>query len=235
MSVLTVTEIRTLALERLQANVDVDPPFDDTQILGHINDAYADVWEIWGGALKRVAGATLWTPQPAVDLGGTFTSVLTDIDDVREVFYSITPGSVGDVVAGDTVLEPTTYSTIMRIRENQGMFGSYARPMLYAIGPGFSTVPADANKLQLDVWPGKIGANFPTHYVPQFTLLDYVTVTVPSVNDLASRDIGLLAAVRMGPLSGRAELVPGIMADVSQRTQEGIARKLAMVSGGKTQ
>jgi len=225
MGVLTVTEMIDLALDRIQANVSVDPAFTDTELMRYLNDAYADVWEMSGGAMKRVAGGTLWTPQPAASTDGILTSVLTDIGEVKDLLVSSNSGSTGDVVAGDQPLDPVDLAEVMFLREHESLFGAYARPRVYALTRNFSTLPADVNKLRLDVWPGKVGAYFPTHYVPQFVALDYVGVTVPSVNDIESRDIYLLAAAAMAPRAGRTEFVPDILKDISQRTQAGLARK----------
>jgi hypothetical protein len=74
---------------------------------------------------------------------------------------------------------------------------------------------------------------FPIEYVPQFTEIDSATVTTPDVNDLESRDIGLICAARIAPLVGRASLVPSILADVSSRTAAALDRKFRAMLDGK--
>jgi hypothetical protein len=124
-------------------------------------------------------------------------------------------------------------SEIEWYRENQTHLGSYTKPKLYAVTRNYTTTVADVNKIRLDVWPGVTGIYLPIHYIPQFTAIDSATVTTPAVNDIESRDIGLLAASRMAQLMGRHELVPGILADISQRTAEGLERKMASLMHGR--
>ncbi len=233
MAVLTYSEIVDLALDRIQANVSTDAAFTATELVRHVNDAYADVWEMSGGSLKRVNSATAWATSPTSGTTGVSTSLLTDIGEIRDVFHSVTVGSTGDVTAGDDPLEPVDLSEIQFMRANQTLFGSYLVPKLYAVTRNFTVTVADVNKVQLDVWPAVTGIYLPVHYIPQFTALDAATVTTPSVNDIESRDIALLAASRMAPLTGRAELVPGILADISQRTAAALERKLSSLMNAR--
>lgn len=73
----------------------------------------------------------------------------------------------------------------------------------------------------------------PTQYAAQFAPIDSATVTTPDVNDLESRDIALLAAARIAPLAGRAELVPSILADLSANTQAALARMIRAMLDAK--
>lgn len=229
MAVLTYSQISDLALDRIQANVTTDAPFTSAQIARHINDAYADVFEIAGGQLTRAAHATVWVTDATLPASGFMTSTLTSIGEVIEVFASTTSGSTGDIMTNsDVTLDPVELEEILFMRQNQTAFGLYARPKIYSVTRNFTTTVADVNKIRIDVWPATTSPvqYIPAHYKPQFTDIDSATVTTPSVNDLESRDIALLTAARLAPLAGRAEFVPGILADVSQRTQAALARKL---------
>lgn len=235
MATLTLSALQTLALDRIQANVSTDLPFTTAEQIRFINDAYADVWEISGGALARATGSTVWATQPtSASTNGIFTSSLTTIAEIREVFASTSSSSTGDVDAGDTLLNPVDLSEVLFMRANATHFGGYAKPKIYAVTRNHTTTPGDVNKLRLDIWPDIVADIYlPVHYVPQFTDLDASTVTTPAVNDIESRDIGLLAASRMAPLIGRAELVPSILADISERTRLGLARKLTAMLDAK--
>lgn len=235
MSVLTYSQIVALIFDRIQGGdpAGTDPPFTTTETARHVNDAYADIWEISGGAIKRVASATAWATSPTSGTSGINTSLLTDIGEIKEVFSSTTLASTGDVAAGDKRLDPVDASEILWYRENQTHIGSYNHPVMYSVTRNYTTTVADVNKLQLDVWPGVSGIYLPVHYVPQFAEIDSATVTTPAVNDIESRDIALLAASRMAPLIGRNELVPGILADLSQRTAEALERKISALMYGR--
>ena len=235
MAVLTFSELSDLALDRIQANVSTDAAFTSAEIARHLNEAYADVWEISGGQLKRSTGGTVWATQPtSASTNGIFTSLVTDVGEVREVFASTTSGSTGDVDDGDTLLTPVDLSEVLFMRANATHFGGYTKPKIYAITRNFTTTVADVNKVRMDIWPDIVASLYlPVHYVPQFTSIDASTVTTPAVNDIESRDIALLAASRMAPLAGRAELVPSILADISQRTAAALERKLTALIHGK--
>ena len=229
MAVLTFNNISDLALDRIQANVSTDAPFTAAQIARQINDAYADIWEVAGGQLVRAAHATVWVTDASLPASGFMTSTLTTIGEFIEVFASATSGSTGDVMTNsDVTLDPVELEEVLFMRQNQTAFGLYTRPKIYSVTRNFTTTVADVNKVRIDIWPGTTSPTqyIPVHYKPQFTDIDASTVTTPSVNDIESRDIALLAAARMAPLAGRAEFVPGILADLSARTQAALARKI---------
>lgn len=231
MAILVFSEISSLAQDRAQVNVATDAPLSAAEIARFINDAYSDVWEISGGSVKRVAGATAWATQPTADATGVSLGILTDIDEVIDLWATTTSASTGGG-SGDVPLDRVEQAYIMHMRAASG-YGSYTTPQVYALSKLATVTPADVNKMRLDVFPGASGIYFPIHYVPQFSPIDSATVTTPDVNDLESRDIALLAAARIAPLVGRAELVPSILADVSQRTQEAIERKMSALLYGK--
>lgn len=216
-------------LDRCQANVAIDPPATTAEQERLINEAYADVYHISGGGIKRIAHGTAWT-ETKLDATGFLSGKITDISRITTVYRSVTVGSTGAV--GDTPLDPVDSGHLAWLRGQVGM-GTYSVPKVYSLRRLDTTTPADVNKLVLDYWPQSPAVNtyLPIHYIPQFTILDSVTVTTPNVNDLESRDIALLAAARLAPLIGRAELVPSILADVSQRTAAALERKMkAMLS-----
>ena len=227
MSVLTYTQISDLALDRIQANVSTDAPFTSAQIARYINDAYRDVWEISGGQIVRAAHATVWASDATLPATGILTSTLTTIGSFEHVFNSTVEASTGEAVTNaDDPVEPVEKDKIIFMQKHQSLYGSYTDPKMYAVERNFTTVVADVNKVRILVWPAVASRYIPVHYVPQFTDIDASTVTTPSVNDLESADIYLLAAARMAPRAGRAEFVPDILADISMRTQLALARKL---------
>jgi hypothetical protein len=137
-------------------------------------------------------------------------------------------------VTGEYELVQRDYDEIAFWRTRSG-FGSYSIPKIYAVTRQATTTPAQVGILRLDYYPGTTAYYFPMQYVPQFTQIDASTVTTPDVNDLESRDIGLLAAARLAQVIGRAELVPGILGDVSNRTAAALKRKMeAMVSASQS-
>lgn len=223
MAVLVYSELKNLAFDRAQVNVTVDAPISDTEFARFINDAYSDIWPPSGGRLKTVASATAWTS--AQTATGQVVGILTDVEDIRHVWASTTSGSVG-VSSGDYELDRVELSRIFALRADGSGYPTYLKPREYAISRKATTTPASVNLLQLDYWPSVTGYYLPIAYVPQFTPIDSATVTTPDVNDIESRDIALLAASRIAQAVGRAELVPGILADISTRTQTAIQRKL---------
>lgn len=231
MAVLTYSQISDLVLDRVQANTATDAPISATEMARFINDAFAMVWEISGGSLKSVASATAWTPAQTVDTTGKLTGILTDIDEIMHCWATATSGSTGGG-SSDYELDRVELHRIEFLRRNQGL-GTYAVPKLYAVTRLTTVTPADVNKVRLDFYPGVSGLYFPIAYVPQFTPIDSVTVTTPDVNDLESRDIALIAAMRFAPLLGRAELVPAIAMDVSEATQKALERKWSALMQGK--
>jgi hypothetical protein len=87
------------------------------------------------------------------------------------------------------------------------------------------------NRLKMALWPPVASRFVPIMYLSQFVPL--VAAGTPDVNDLESRDIALLAAVRIAPLVGKAHLVPSIMADISDRTAKALERKLSALLEAK--
>lgn len=228
MAVLSFAALQNLLLDRIQANVSTDAPLSAAEIARFLNEAYADIWEISGGGVKTVASATAWTS--ASSMTGVVTGLLTDIHEITRIWSSTTAASVG-VSSGDNELDRTELSMVQWLRKSF-MTGSYDRPKVYAATRLATAVPGSVGNHRLDYWPSVTGYYFPTEYVPQFTEIDSVTVTTPDVNDLESRDIGLLAAARAAPLIGRAELVPSILADVSSRTAAALERKMKSLLSG---
>lgn len=223
MAVLVFNTIQTMIFDRLQAPEPggVDSPFTSAQSARHINEAYRDIWEIAGGQMVRAAHATLWATDVTLPAAGFLTSALTSIAAFEHVFASTVIGSIGEMVTNaDTKLDPVEEDEIHYMRQNQTLFGSYARPKMYCVNRNHTVTPADVNKLRIDVWPVPSGTWYiPAHYVPQFTDIDSSTTTTPALNDLESSLIPLLAAKRMAPLAGRVEFVPGIDADLALRIE----------------
>lgn len=227
MATLTYPEMETMFLNRLLCNVSVDAPFTTAQKLERLNDAYATIWELSGGAITNVAGAsTTWTPAPTIATDGKLVGVLRDIKEVMHVGASTS----GTAVLGDSgvvELDRVEKSRIVWLRSQSGI-GTYAVPQVFSVTRvrASSDVAANVGRYDLDVWPGVVGYYFPMEYVRQFTPLTGIATDVPDVDDIESRDIPLLAALTACPLVGRAELAPGIAADISQRTQQAIERKM---------
>lgn len=90
----------------------------------------------------------------------------------------------------------------------------------------------NANRLQVGLWPAVASIYVALEYIPQFTPIDSTTITTPAVNDLESRDIALLTALKIVPLVGRAELAPSIAMDISERTRAALDRKMAAMLHG---
>jgi hypothetical protein len=230
----TYAELSDNFLDRLQANVATDPPFSTAEILRRLNDAYCTVWEISGGAITNVTGAsTTWTPAPTTLTDGKLVGVLRDINEIMHV-GATTVGSAA--VLGDTgvfELDRVEKSRIVWLRNNT--VATYAVPQVYAVTRvrASSDVAANVGRYDLDVWPGVAGYYFPMEYVRQFAPLGGTGTDVPDVNDIEGRDIYLLAALSSCPLVGRSELAPGIAADLSQRTQQALERKISALIQAK--
>lgn len=230
MAVLTAAEIDSLALDRAQASATTDAPLSTAEKLRFYNDAYADVYEIAGGRIKRVASATAWTS--AQTSTGIVAGILTDIQEVVAVFQTTTSGSTGGI--SDAPLRRVELERILWLRTAQG-HGVYLTPKLFAISPMATTTAADVNKVQLDYYPSGAavtGFYFPMHYIAQFTPLTALSTEVPDVNDAESRDIALLGAARIAQVIGRSDLVPGILADVSMKTAAALDRKMRSLMAG---
>jgi len=233
MGVLTYANLKNLAFDRAQVNVTTDAPVSDTEFARFINEALVDVWAISGGRPLTVASATAWTS--AQTATGQVTGILTDVEDINHCWASTTSGSVG-VSSGDVELDRVELSLIMALRADGVGLPTYAAttpPKCYALSRKATTTPASVNLLQLDYWPSVTGFYLPIMYVPQFREIDSATVTTPDVNDLESRDAGLICAARIAQMVQRNDLVPGILADVSNRTAAALERKFAAMLDGK--
>lgn len=229
MSVLLYSEISDLTLDRVQANVSTDAPVSAAELLRHVNEAYADVYEASGGAYTKVAGSVLWTGGGVASLAAEWTFPgSSGVEEVREfiqVWASTDVASTG-AAATDVPLDPVDYAELLALRNSSGL-GTYAAPKVRAVVRRSQTADTDGNRYDLYWWPSVAGFYFPAHYVRQFDPFDGGASDKPDVGDVESRDIALLAAARIAPLIGRAELVPSIISDLSERTRSSLERKLS--------
>jgi len=234
MPALLYSEITSLALSRIKANVPVDPPFTAAQILEHANKAYEDVYEASGAAFVVVAGSVLWTGGGVASTGTSFTlpgsSGTEEVSRILNLWASTAVGSVGDG-ATDVPLDPVDYSQIIALRASSGL-GTYATPKVYSVIRRSQSLDTDGSRYDLFWWPSVAGFYFPASYLRQFDPFDGGASDKPDVNDIQSRDIAMRLASIMAPLIGRAELVPSIMGDISEGTREGLERKLAAQISG---
>lgn len=234
MATLTETEQTEVVFQRLQiatSSPSTSDAFTAAQMRIALNESYADLWEIEGGGFTRSTGGTLWSVQPSSGTLGVFTGLLATIREIKNLFASTSSGSTGAPASGDTEIEPADIARIQFQRLNETRFGSYNRPVLYALTRNATITPADINKFQLDVWPGVTGIYLPAWYVKQFSPLTGGADTTMDLTDVGTRDAALLTAARLAPLVGRAEYVPGIVSDFSLRNGEVLALKLrAMIS-----
>lgn len=229
MAVLVYSEISNLALDRAQVNVTTDAPVSATEFARFVNDAYASIWNLSGGRTKTVASATAWTT--AQTATGTVAGILTDVEDITQVWASTTSGSVGETT-GDLIVDKAELAEINALRASSAGYPTYLVPKKYATIRKATVTPADVNKLELRYWPPVTGFYLPIMYVTQFSPIDSASVTTPDVNDLESRDIALLTASRLAQVFQRSDLVPGILADLSVNTKAGLEREIrAMLSG----
>ena len=234
MAVLTFAQIEQIALDRAAANVSTDGPFGATgsaETTRIINDALADVYSISEGRILRVASATAWSAAQT-STSGILTGILTDVEDVQAVFASTTSGSTG-ITAGDKELDPVELGRIKFLRNADGGMPTYSVPKVYAVHRPATSTPGSVNLLELHFWPAVANFYVPLWYVRQCVAIDSATVTTPDVNDLESRDVALLAGARMAQLNDRFDLVPGILADLSQRTALSLERKIKAMLHGK--
>lgn len=221
MSILTLADIRNLALDRVNANVATDAPVSTTELDRQINDAYSELWEVGGASVKQSTHATLWTPSPAV--AGTITLVgqVANFKEMLRVFLSSTVGSTG-FTTGDIELERMEVSELMFRRNTTALYGD---TVAYAIEKWEPSAAADVGKINLHLWPPALGTQYyPAHYVRNYTTISGAT-DVPDVTEGESRDIALMAAMKLAPLLGRSELVPGLIADISQKTRSALDSK----------
>jgi hypothetical protein len=224
-AVLTETEINALVKDRCAINVSTDVPVSTAELLRFVNEAYADVYAVAGGGLLAAKHTDAWDDGNMNN--GFTTSKLTTIEELLTVFETATDALPDD---DDTVLDKTDLAHIQYLRSSSG-YGGYGSLKLYSATRIATTTSADINTIRLDVWPTIASKFVGIHYVPQFTPL--TAGDEPNVNDLESRDIALLAAMKIAPLVGRAELVPSIAVDVSRRTSLALERKISAMLEGK--
>ena len=223
MPVLLYTEISDLALDRAQVNVSTDPAFSAAVIARHINDAYADVWEISGGGILSATHTTIWEAYDT-NAFSTKASITNRIGEIVRV-YEATSNSV-------TGHSDTTLPLLQRVEQERilylhhGAAPSYSETKLYSVTRIDEVDETRIPRLRLDVYPIIASRFFPIDYIPQRTDIDSATNTQPSCTDLESRDIALLTAARLAPLAGRHDLVPSILMDVSERTRAALDRKI---------
>ena len=224
------SDIVDYALDRLQCNVVTDPRFGTAEILRHANQAYLDVYEASGGAQAAAAGSTLWTGGGSASGAADFTlpgsSGTEEIAQFLQVWASTTLGSTGDFNS-DIPLDPADYEEIVALQSLGSALGSYAAPKKYAVIRRAKTVDTEDSRYDLYWWPSVAGFYFPAHYIKQFDPFDGGATDRADVDDIGGHDIPLLMALRMAPLAGRAELVPSIAVDLSERMKKFLERKLS--------
>src|SRR3990172_3583186 len=218
-SVLTAAEISDIMLDRANANAAVDAPLVTAERFRFMNEAYADVWEIEGGAAKRATHANAWN-EASDDGTGFLTGKLTEIGEILRVWSSGTAGSVGrtngdiELVKADP--PPINYlpswgGLAVGSATPIGQVGEYATPKVYcAYRHDSAAVAANANKFDMEAWPALTGRYYPIEYVLQFVPLA-ADADVPNLTDVGSRDVALLAAARIAPLVDRGDLVQSIL------------------------
>jgi hypothetical protein len=157
---------------------------------------------------------------------GFTTSKVTTIQDIIAAFQTGTDAVPDD---DDLVLDRVDYQRIQYLRQTSG-HGGYSNLKLYSLTDVATTTTADINTIRIDVWPTVSSKLVGIHYTPQFTPL--AATETPNVNDIESRDIALLAALKIVPLVGRSELAPSIAADISERTRQALDRKIKTMMSG---
>jgi hypothetical protein len=224
MAVLLYSEIRDRALDRIQANVATDPAFTSAEEARHINEAYADIYEISGGGIVSASHTTIWEVYVNLVTFSTKASISSRIGTVVHL-YAATAAVDTAETALYPMLERVEQSRIKYLNRNSDLI--YSTPQCYSITRIDETDETRIPRLRLDIFPNYVaGFFYPIDYIPQFTEIDSATNTQPSVSDIESRDIALLAAARMAPLIGASELVPSIVMDLSERTRAALDRKL---------
>lgn len=213
-----------LTLDRVQGNVATDPPFSAAVVLRHINEAYADIYEVSGGGYLTSSHTTLWSSNSdqAIITGTASTSAIAK---VITVWASANTTSVGEIV-GDTPMDRVDPGTIHALRAASTGLGTYARPKCYAmVRKAMTAADTTTSRYDLLVYPLVASFFFPVFYRKEFIPMDGGASDVPDLNDIETRDMYLLAAARLAPLNGRAELVPSIVGDISMRTKELLDRR----------
>jgi hypothetical protein len=114
MSVPTYSELVNLMLDRTGANVAVDGPLSATEQARFLNQGLLDVWEISGGSLKKVTSAAAWSN--AENAAGYVPGLLTDVDEVRQIFATSTaPQALACVttITSATVTSAALFGTVL--------------------------------------------------------------------------------------------------------------------------
>jgi len=233
LAVIAYAEIKRRILDALVINSAANVPISfgaSTEGDDAINAAYALVFEDAGGTLKADTHANIWATAAASGVI-TLTSTLTSIGEIIHLWVNDTLGATGPDTGTFFELQkaPGGVDEIQWCRANlsstQG--GVYSRPMMYAISKPSTTSPTSVNKLTAEIWPAATATYkyFPAHYIPQFTVLDSVTVTTPDVNDIQSYDIPYLAAIDLAPRIDAQHLIPGLRAKLSDTTRAALARR----------
>ena len=231
MAVLLFTEISDLALDRVQVNVATDPAFTAAVIARAINDAYADVFEISGGGIISATHTTIWEVYDTTAYS-TKASITNRIREVVRAYETEVNTVTGGASAAYRILERVEQERVLYL-QRMGRVLNYATTKCYSITRINETDETRIPRLRLDVYPAGLTAFYPIDYIPQFTEIDAATNTQPSCTDLESRDIALLTAARLAPLAGRHDLVPSIMADVSERTARALEARFASLADAR--
>ncbi len=221
--------LEAIALDAMQCNVATDAPFTTAEKLRDFNEAYATMWQIEGGRVTSINHADAWATA-TIDSTGSLVSDVTDIEEVLFAWVSTTQASIG-TTAGDLLLDRVERDEIMWHR-NRSLGGTYLVPKLFSIeqisAATGGTHDTTVNRVRLDMYPAVATVNLylPIRYRATFTpLTNGANDTVPELTDLGARDAALLWAAACAPRAGRAELVPGIMSRVSDRTTQVLERK----------
>src|SRR5207344_2049572 len=123
-SALTVTEIDTLALDLIQANVAVNAPFTAARKLEAHNNSYQDIWTLSGGRKKSVTSATAWTAAQTTT-SGIMTGLLDNVEDVLHAWYTSTAGSTGGTEGVDFEIRKVERGELLWKRARNAALGTY--------------------------------------------------------------------------------------------------------------
>lgn len=230
MAVLTYSELNSMVLDALAANVTTDAPVAAAEMARALNNGYQLVWENEGGGLTNVASASAWTS--AQTATGVVTGILTNIREIITLWASTTSGSTG-FSTGDTVVKQVEYPEIQYMRNHQEGLGSYARPQKFSVIRLTTSTPGNVGLRQLDYWPSVTGFYLPMSYIREFVPIDSVTVTTPDCSDVGSRDIGWLAAIDLAPRLGRQRFIPTLQSYLSKGMVALLERKKEALQSGK--
>ncbi len=245
MATLTRAEMELVALKRSNSYATVDAPFVAADITSALNEAYSVFWERGGGAAKRALHTTAWI-EASDDGTGIVTGKIQDIGEILRVWHAALNTSLGRT-NGDRELVKVDPSRVNYLRSEAGLaaasvgpatvgvVGKYAKPKIYCAyrKDAGGVAAADVNEFSLEVWPALAGAFYPIEYVPQFVPLTDAGTDCPNVTDIESYDMGLWAAATLAPLSGSADLVPSILASISESGQAALERKISAMLQAK--